>query len=71
MALLHAAGAAVTTHGGPWIIGGDWNMEPAALESSGWLRVVDGVVVATHLPTCFSFSSRSGQALFRCPGFLQ
>ena len=39
---------------GPWLLGGDWNMAPSTLQSSGWLSIVDGVVVATALPTCNS-----------------
>ena len=30
---------------GPWIIGGDWNVTPEELESSGWLRLVKASVV--------------------------
>ena len=36
----------------PWIAAGDWNMPPDILAQSMWLRVVDGVVFATELPTC-------------------
>lgn len=39
---------------GPWLLGGDWNMEPSTLQACGWLDAVDGVVVATSLPTCHS-----------------
>jgi len=39
---------------GPWVLGGDWNLTPDVLQSSGWLDVVHGVVVAPTAPTCFS-----------------
>ena len=54
MAILQAATAAVSKLKGPWIIGGDFNMEPATLEKSGWLEMIGGVVVAPTDPTCCS-----------------
>ena len=37
---------------GPCVIGGDWNMESAALARSGFLGMVRGTIVAPELPTC-------------------
>ena len=37
---------------GPWVIGGDWNMNPQVLAASGWLALVDGVIHAPEQPTC-------------------
>ena len=37
---------------GPFVIGGDWNCTPAELKATGWLKRVNGVIVAprrTHL----------------------
>ena len=52
MLLLSSLAAALGRLRGPWILGGDWNMEPTTLASSGWLAAVDGVVIASALPTC-------------------
>jgi hypothetical protein len=52
MTLLEAAAACLNTVAGPWVAAGDWNMSPELLASSGWLKMVDGVVFATQLPTC-------------------
>ena len=37
-----ALAAAVRSHGGPWICGGDWNAEPHELERAGWLTALGG-----------------------------
>ena len=37
---------------GPWIVAGDFNLNPDMLRSSGWLDVVKGVLVAPASPTC-------------------
>ena len=37
---------------GPWVIGGDWNVEPAMLEASSWLGLAGGAVVAPAASTC-------------------
>jgi len=37
---------------GPWILAGDWNLNPDLLRSSAWLDVVGGVIVAPTTPTC-------------------
>eukprot|EP00974_Lingulodinium_polyedra_P080416 7790470-Lingulodinium_polyedra.AAC.1 len=52
MALLEAAATAFRALRGPWVLGGDWNIAPATLIASNWLRKVDGVLVAPELPTC-------------------
>ena len=33
----------------PWVIGGDWNLEPATLAASGFPGLVEGVIV--HPPS--------------------
>jgi len=37
---------------GIWILGGDWNITPEVLLSSGWLQIVKGIIVAPSAPTC-------------------
>ena len=37
---------------GPWIVGGDWNLEPGDLQRAGWLELVGGSSVAPDGPTC-------------------
>ena len=36
----------------PWVLGGDWNMSPEQLTTSGALEILGGTVVAPELPTC-------------------
>ena len=52
MCILEEAAAALNAIRGPWLVGGDWNLEPDSLASSNWLRMVDGVIFSTELPTC-------------------
>ena len=52
LALLEEAAAIVSALRGPWVIAGDWNVEPGALLASGWVDLINGVVVAPQLPTC-------------------
>ena len=42
----------------PWIILGDWNLEPGEIRSSPWLSFVGGKVV---VPSNVSFTRSSGQ----------
>ena len=52
MALLVAAVALIATLRGPWIMGGDFNLEPCVLEASGFLKLVERVrcrPLAPHL----------------------
>jgi len=37
---------------GPWIVAGDFNLNPDLLRSSGWLDIINGVLVAPTSPTC-------------------
>ena len=37
---------------GPWILGGDWNMNPATLAKTRWLELVGGRIFAPSSPTC-------------------
>ena len=52
MAILDEAAASLRALRVPWIIGGDWNLEPPALMESGWIDMVDGLLVALELATC-------------------
>ena len=42
----------IATLSGPWIIGGDWQCTPDELRSTGWLKIVKGVIYAPTAPTC-------------------
>ena len=37
---------------GPWIVMGDWNLPPEALEASGWAEEVEGKICSPAVPTC-------------------
>ena len=50
--ILHSVAAAISELQGPWLIAGDFNLEPALLRQSGWLQLVKGVVHAPPNPTC-------------------
>ena len=42
----------VTAVRGPWIIMGDWNLPPAALEETAWTEEIQGKIMCTSIPTC-------------------
>ena len=42
----------IRTIRGPWIIAADWNMAPATLAKSQWIKRINGVIVAPACPTC-------------------
>ena len=51
--ILHAAGQCIARFGGPWIMGGDFNMMPANLqEAHDWLRQLGGEIKAPQVATC-------------------
>jgi hypothetical protein len=52
MHILEQAAICLKALKGPWIAGGDWNLEPQELEAAGWLSMVGGVVHAPSQPTC-------------------
>ena len=52
LTILQEVAAVVSQLRGPWVLGGDWNMTPQLLETTNWLRMVQGVVVAPTAPTC-------------------
>ena len=55
MSVLHAAGDAIAKFGGPWLMGGDFNMTPAELQRAhAWLKQIGGQIRAPELPTCRS-----------------
>ena len=37
---------------GPWVVMGDWNLTPDALEAVGWAEEVEGKIVCPLVPTC-------------------
>ena len=51
LTILDNIAAVVLTVKKPFVILADWNVEPEAIGSSGWLRAVGGSVVATGQPT--------------------
>jgi hypothetical protein len=51
--LQHIAGVLRQVRG-PWVLGGDWNVAPAALLATGWLELVGGVIITQDSPTCGS-----------------
>ena len=54
MLILANATAAIGKLRGPSLVGGDWNITPQQLASTGWLEVDDAVIVTPPLPTCHS-----------------
>ena len=50
--MLEALAVAIKTVRGPWVVGADWNFTPEELVASGWLEIVDGIVIAPDAPTC-------------------
>ena len=52
MGLLYAAGELISKHGGPWLLGADFNMTPDDLAlANEWLLKVGGVIRAPATPT--------------------
>ena len=51
---LHILGAFLAKCGRPWIVAGDWNLNPAELRACGWLSQVSGDIVAPAGITCTS-----------------
>ena len=37
---------------GPWVLMGDWNMVPAALDAVGWVEEIEGKIVCPQVATC-------------------
>ena len=50
--LLAELAAFIGTLSGPWVVGGDWNFSPQAMQDTSWPCIVRGKVVAPLLPTC-------------------
>lgn len=50
--LLQVIAGALNRVSGQWLIAVDFNMMPEALQQTGWLRLVKGVVHRPHAPTC-------------------
>ena len=46
--ILQEGAAIISQIRGPWILGGDWNLIPQALQSTNWLTMVGGVIVAPY-----------------------
>ena len=55
--ILLEAGGVIAKHGGPWIIGAEFNMPEKQLgEAERWLRRIGGVIRAPSIPTCRSIN---------------
>ena len=52
LAILDAAAQLIDSLRGPWLLAGDFNMEPATLQAGGFLDLVHGQVFAPSQPTC-------------------
>eukprot|EP00971_Amphidinium_carterae_P340303 6478573-Amphidinium_carterae.1 len=58
MDLLGEIGQCVLEENTAWILGGDWNMQPHELRATGFLDLVQGVVVRVQQPTCHAGAHR-------------
>ncbi len=58
--ILNTLGEHAASHGRPWMAAGDWNMEPAVLQSWPAFRSLRGTVISAGAPTCFA--GKGGQA---------
>ena len=56
--VLGAAAQLVRAHGGPYVIGGDWQNTPDVIAGSQWLGDLGGVVLAAGAGTCTSRHGR-------------
>ena len=54
--LLDAVANFVYSIGMPFIIGGDFNLEPGVLAGSGWVSAIGGFIASPAGSTCFSAS---------------
>ena len=52
LAILTQLAALLRSLSGPWVVGGDWNIQPQQLQESRWLDLVRGTIHATSQPTC-------------------
>ena len=52
LAVLGDATALVRSLRSPWIMAGDWNMDPRTLNAAGWVDTTGGVIIAPALETC-------------------
>ena len=50
--LLHHLSLLIGSLRGPWIVAGDWNVEPTVLQQAGWPAKLRGQLFAPTLPTC-------------------
>ena len=54
LAILTQLAALLKSLSGPWLVGGDWNLQPELLRDARWLDLVHGTVHAPSQPTCHS-----------------
>ena len=52
--LMHHVAALLSSLNGPWVLGADFNMCPEVVQSSGWLSLIKGKIIAPDAPTCGS-----------------
>ena len=71
LAILQVAAQALSKLRGPWVIGGDFNMPPEALEASGWIGLIKGVIVHTEAATCNGKGSQAQTAATGDPARMQ
>ena len=58
---MRAIGERVRAYGLPFVIGGDFQNNPAAMRDSGWPNALSATVVSGGVPTCFPNIGRSFQ----------
>jgi len=64
LALMAAIGRLVSTMGLPFLLAGDFNMDPETLERSGWAQQLGGTCLATGLPyTCRGGAGKANRIL--------
>jgi endonuclease/exonuclease/phosphatase family metal-dependent hydrolase len=56
-AILEEAAVLLGLLKGPWIVAGDFNVNPEDLAATRWVDIVDGVLFAPALPTCTTATS--------------
>ncbi|CAK0827738.1 unnamed protein product [Prorocentrum cordatum] len=59
--ILEVLGALLLCSKRPWIVQGDWNFTPAALQLSGWIQHVHGVLAASGQATCSARAPRTAR----------
>ena len=61
--ILNMVGQVLRAYGRPFVLGGDWQMNRAVLEASGWLRAIGGIAVAPADTEFTCVSSRAASTI--------